>query len=386
MDKFLNNIIKLYELLNKGSSIKDSLEFVFDSFKEDIPCNRVAIALLDGSGKFYSQAIRSDYPPVLEEGYSISLSDTSLCELVNNMTYRIINNYIEYLEKFPQSEPTKMIIQEGIRSSIACPLVTNNICIGVMLFSSKQPDIYNEKHVNLVKTIANNMAISIEKNLLVDDLILASITGFARLVESKDSDTGLHLERMRNYSRIIAEALSKKEKYKAVIDKQYIEDIFKFSPLHDIGKVGIADGILMKPAKLTSEEFEVMKKHAVIGADVLRKASSNLLRNGRHYFDIAIQIAEGHHEKFNGKGYPYGLEGDNIPLAARIVTVADVFDALTSKRVYKNAMNINASLQMLKDESAKSFDPDAVEALLESLDHINEIYGKYQENIDLDIW
>jgi response regulator RpfG family c-di-GMP phosphodiesterase len=232
--------------------------------------------------------------------------------------------------------------------------------------------------------IANQMAITIEKNLLVDELILTTIIGLARLVEAKDSDTGMHLERMQNYSRVIATTLRRIDKYKSIIDNQFINDIFKFSPLHDIGKVGIADGILLKPAKLTPEEFEVMKKHTIIGAEVLRKASTNLLQNGRHFFDMGIEIALSHHEKYNGKGYPYGLSGGAIPLSARIVTVADVFDALTSKRVYKRAMDLDFSLQMITDESGKSFDPDIVEALLNSKEQILEIYEKYHESIDID--
>ncbi|MCX7843377.1 MAG: HD domain-containing protein [Clostridia bacterium] len=384
MDVFLKQVINLYELLNTGTSVNETLAYVFDTFRSHIPYDRIGIALLDTNGNIYSQAVCSDYPLVLKEGYSLNLSETSLNNLVSSKECRIVNNYIEYLKSNPSSKPTELLVQEGISSSLACPLISNNFAFGAILFSSKQPDVYSDTHEIIAKTIANNMAISIEKNLLVDNLILASITGFARLIEAKGSDTGMHLERMQNYSKTIAQSLASNEKYKDIINNQYIDDIFKFSPLHDIGKVGIADGILLKPAKLTIEEFEVMKKHTVIGAEVLRKASNHLLRNGRNFFDIAIQIAEGHHEKYNGKGYPYGLSGSNIPLAARIVAVADVFDALTSKRVYKSAFDIEASLQMIDKESGESFDPDIVAALNESIEQIVKIYKRYQENIDLD--
>jgi len=253
------------------------------------------------------------------------------------------------------------------------------------LFSCRRKDRYNESHAAMAKIISSNMAIILERNLLVDDLILSSVTGLAKLVEAKDSDTGFHLERMQSYSKIIAQALASKEKYANIIDKHFIEDIFKFSPLHDIGKAGIADGILLKPAKYTPEEFEVMKKHTVIGAEILRKSSSNLLRKGKHFFDFAIQIAEGHHEKYNGKGYPYGLSGDSIPLPARIVAIADVFDALTSKRVYKNAYDIETTMQIIDKESGKSFDPDVVEALNDNIEQIVQVYKKYHEQIDLEI-
>jgi len=351
---------------------------------EYIPYDRIGIVLLDNEGNVYSQAVRTEYAPQLQEGFSVSLSDTSLKTVISSKEHRIINNYMDYYSQNPNSESTRLILKEGIMASVACPLVTNDLCFGVLLFSSKTPNIYSDYHVGIVKMIANQMAITIEKNLLVDELILTTIIGLARLVEAKDSDTGMHLERMQNYSRVIATTLRRIDKYKSIIDNQFINDIFKFSPLHDIGKVGIADGILLKPAKLTPEEFEVMKKHTIIGAEVLRKASTNLLQNGRHFFDMGIEIALSHHEKYNGKGYPYGLSGGAIPLSARIVTVADVFDALTSKRVYKRAMDLDFSLQMITDESGKSFDPDIVEALLNSKEQILEIYEKYHESIDID--
>ena len=384
MDNFMNNLVNLYELLNIGISIEGTVEYIFNSFGGYIPYNRIGIAMLDINGKVYSQAVQSDYVPLLKEGYSVDLPYTSLRALIKNREIRILNDYVEHLKQSPNSEPTKLIVDEGIRASIACPLVTNNICIGVILFSSKQKNIYDENHASMAKLIANFMAISIEKNLLVDDLILASITGFARLVEAKDSDTGLHLERMQSYSKIVAESLGKKNKYKNIVTDQYVKDIFKFSPLHDIGKVGIADGILLKPAKLTHEEFEVMKTHTIIGADVLKKASNNLLRSNRHFFDMGIEIVIGHHEKYNGKGYPHGISGDEIPISARIVAAADVLDALTSKRVYKNAIDLESSLQIIAEDSGKSFDPDVVEALFDSKTQVVDIYEKHRENIDLE--
>lgn len=384
MNNFLNKLTSLYELLNKRVSIDETLEYIYNSFMEYIPYDRIGIVLLDNEGNVYSQAVRTEYAPQLQEGFSVSLSDTSLKTVISSKEHRIINNYMDYYSQNPNSESTRLILKEGIMASVACPLVTNDLCFGVLLFSSKTPNIYSDYHVGIVKMIANQMAITIEKNLLVDELILTTIIGLARLVEAKDSDTGMHLERMQNYSRVIATTLRRIDKYKSIIDNQFINDIFKFSPLHDIGKVGIADGILLKPAKLTPEEFEVMKKHTIIGAEVLRKASTNLLQNGRHFFDMGIEIALSHHEKYNGKGYPYGLSGGAIPLSARIVTVADVFDALTSKRVYKRAMDLDFSLQMITDESGKSFDPDIVEALLNSKEQILEIYEKYHESIDID--
>lgn len=384
MNSFLYKLVGLYELLNKRVTVDETLEHLYTTFNEHIPYDRIGIALLDKEGNVYSHAIHTNYMPILKEGFFISLYNTSLKDIVSTKQPRVINNYVEYLKENPNSEPTKLLLEEDIMSSVACPLITNDLCFGILIFSSKSANIYNDIHVDYAKRISNHMAITIEKNLLVDDLILTSITGFARLVEAKDSDTGLHLERMQNYSKIIAMELRYTEKYSKVIDNLFVEDIIRFSPLHDIGKVGIADGILLKPAKLTPEEFEVMKKHTLIGSEVLKKASNNLLRNGRHFFDIGIEIALSHHERYDGKGYPLGLSGEDIPLSARIVMVADVLDALTSKRVYKNAIALDDAINMIVDESGKSFDPIVVQALLDSKDKVMSIYEKYQESIDFE--
>lgn len=382
MEDFYFNLIKLYEFVGLGKSIDEVLESIFKSFNIFIPFDRIGLALLDSDNNIYAFDLKSDYKTSLKSGYSLGIQDTSLNKVIAGKEPRVIEDYSKYLDENPSSEPTKLIVEEGIRSSVTLPLITNEICVGVLFFSSKKVNAYSECHVKMIKAIGNNIAMTIEKDLLVDDLILSSIVGLAKLVEAKDSETGIHVERMQNYSKIIAKTLAKKDKYKDIINSKYIDDIFKFSPLHDIGKVGIADGILLKPAKLTTEEFEVMKTHTIIGAEVLKKASNNHLRKGRHFFDMGIEIALYHHERFNGEGYPYGLKGEEIPLPARIVTGADVFDALISKRVYKNAMDVEYAFKMIADEKGKLFDPDVVDAIFESKAEIMEVYEKYKENFE----
>ncbi|PKM94563.1 MAG: hypothetical protein CVU84_10895 [Firmicutes bacterium HGW-Firmicutes-1] len=384
MDGFLYKLVGLYELLNKRVSVEETLEHLYKTFKDYIPYDRISIALLDNEGNIFSHDLLSHYEPTLKKGFSMKLENTSLKNIISSKQPRVINNYVEYMYENLNSESTKLMLNEGIMASLACPLITNDLCFGILLFSSKTINIYKDEHVYFAKMISNNIAITIEKNLLVDDLILTSITGFARLVEAKDSDTGVHLDRMQNYSKIIAIELQKTEGYSELISNSFIDDIIRFSPLHDIGKVGIADGILLKPAKLTPEEFEVMKKHTIIGSEVLKKASNNLLRNGKNFFEVGIEIALCHHEKYNGQGYPFGLSGDDIPLSARIVMVADVFDALTSKRVYKSAIAVEDAIEIIIDESGKSFDPNVVQALLDSKARILEVYQKYHETVDFD--
>jgi len=382
MGVFASKVIGLYETLNRGCTPSDILDRLYKEFREDIPFERVSIVLTNNEGQIYLNELRHKKASNMLQGRLVDAEDTSLSEVFRRQEPRIINDYQDYFAQKPSSELTAMLLEEGIRSSMAYPWVVNVIGIGALIFASSTPNAYNGDLLAKARILANILAVAVEKTILVDDLILASITGLAKLVEAKDSETGLHLQRIQNYSKIIAEQLSTTSKYQRVIDEQFIEDIYKFSPLHDIGKVGIADGILLKPAKLTEEEFAVMKRHTVIGAEVLKKSSNNLLRRGRHFFDMAIQIALGHHEKYDGTGYPYGLAGEAIPLSARIVSLADVFDALTSKRVYKQPIDIDVSFKMVADESGSHFDPDIVQAMLDRRLDIIEICELYKENIE----
>jgi len=203
--------------------------------------------------------------------------------------------------------------------------------------------------------------------LAAKDAVLATqdITVFAlaKLAEHRDQDTGEHLERIRSYSQLLAEHLGQNGPYASQIDKTFLDDLFRASPLHDIGKVGVPDSILLKPGKLTKDEFETMKRHAVIGANSLRETVGG--RECGSFLDMAVDVAHHHHERFDGSGYPDGLIGLDIPLSARIVALADVFDALTSKRVYKGAIAPEDAMEMIVNESGRHFDPLIVDAFLD---------------------
>lgn len=188
----------------------------------------------------------------------------------------------------------------------------------------------------------------------------AAVFALARLAESRDPEMGEHLERIRAYCRILAVHLAHEGPYAAQIDAEFIEELERSGPLHDIGKVGIPDAILLKPGRLTPDEYEVMKRHAVIGSEALRQTAQHTRSGG--FLRMAVDIARSHHERFDGSGYPDGLRGDEIPLAARIVALADVYDALTSARVYKPAYDPIVVKAMIEQEDGWYFDPAIVEA------------------------
>lgn len=198
-----------------------------------------------------------------------------------------------------------------------------------------------------------------------------AIFALAKLAESRDPETGEHLERMRNYSRILAEDLARNGPYTDEITSTFIDDLYRSSPLHDIGKVGIPDAILLKPARLTPEEFEIMKQHAVIGARALVETAEQ--NRCGSFLAMAIQITRHHHERYNGRGYPDALAADRIPLSARIVALADVYDALTSPRVYKPAYEPEIARQMIEDERGQHFDPVIVDAFARRYEEFLEL-------------
>lgn len=209
---------------------------------------------------------------------------------------------------------------------------------------------------------------------------LATIFAMSKLAESRDPETGQHLERVREYCRALALRLGKEERYRPFIDRGFVDNIYAASPLHDIGKVGVPDHILQKPGRLTDEERETMKTHTTVGAETLRAV--NALHPGNAFIRMGIEIAEGHHEKWDGSGYPRGLKGEDNPLSARIAALADVYDALTSKRCYKEADNHENATGIILAERGRHFDPAVADAFAEVEHEFRKIRTFYHEQAD----
>ena len=186
------------------------------------------------------------------------------------------------------------------------------------------------------------------------------ISFMAEVVENRDDNTGGHIRRTAKYVDGIAKELKRRGGYSDILTDRYMENMMVAAPLHDIGKIHIPDAVLNKPGRLTEEEFEIMKTHTTAGEELLAHAKEELGES--EYLIMAVEMAAYHHEWWNGNGYPYGISGEEIPLAARIMAVADVFDALTSKRCYKDAMPLEKAYAIIREESGTHFDPVIVEA------------------------
>jgi putative two-component system response regulator len=194
-----------------------------------------------------------------------------------------------------------------------------------------------------------------------------TVVRLSKAAEYRDPETGAHILRMAHYSELIGKALG--------LPQEVYELLLEAAPLHDIGKVGIADNILLKPGRLTADEFEIMKRHAVFGYEILKESSSKVLQAG-------AEIARAHHERFDGSGYPYGLAGEAIPIFSRIVAVADVFDALTSERPYKKAWSLESAAEHIKESAGSHFDPVCVDVFFAQWAGVLEIRKRFQDQED----
>ena len=205
------------------------------------------------------------------------------------------------------------------------------------------------------------------------------IVTMADMVESRDSDTGAHVQKTAAYVRIILEGLKRKGYYAGKLTPKFMTDCESSAPLHDVGKINIPDAVLNKPGKLTDEEFEIMKTHTTAGREIMEKAINTV--KGGSYLKEARNMAGYHHERWDGKGYPEGLHGEVIPLSARIMAVADVFDALTSPRVYKPAFPLEKALEIITEGAGKQFDPKVVEVFMDALPEVKLVLKKYNGTV-----
>jgi len=206
-----------------------------------------------------------------------------------------------------------------------------------------------------------------------------TIMVMASLAETRDNETGMHIRRTQNYVKVLAEGLREASPYSDQLDEAMIALLYKSAPLHDIGKVGIPDGILLKPGKLTSEEFMTMKRHAELGANIIASAEQSL-ETPSSFLRFAREIAHHHHENWDGSGYPAGLAGEGIPLSARLMAVADVYDALISKRCYKLPMTHGEACDLITTDSGRKFDPVLVEMFQRKADDFAAIAREFADN------
>lgn len=280
-------------------------------------------------------------------------------------------------EEADESEGFKVGAVDYINKPIS-PAITK-ARIATHLNLSKARQALQEQNLALEYAVRQR---TLEIQLTQDITTLA----MASLAETRDNETGNHIRRTQNYVKLLAETLRHHDDFKETLDSDRVIDLlYKSAPLHDIGKVGIADNILLKPGKLDDDEFVVMKTHAQLGGLAIEKAEGELgeaihdVLGGQSFLHFAREIANYHHEKWDGSGYPEGLKGDDIPLSARLMAVADVYDALISKRVYKPAFPHDKAVSIIRDGSGSHFDPRIVAAFLAVEEEVKAIATRYSD-------
>lgn len=375
----LATLLRLTDEINQASTLDETLQLVFDRFPVFLPIEWTGIL----------RSIRNNTRYHLDNRYGsvpYDISENEQFESAGSLFLQTAESgkpFCSCVELLPdddweQDAFIQRMQQIHLRSFFYLPLISNPLENAVLVLATTAEDAYDASHLEFLTNIAGQVGHSFNKTIGMESLVISTVKGLAKLAESRDPETGDHLFRMSHYSALIADELSKTDQYRDYIDTGYIRDILTFAPMHDIGKVGINDSILLKNGKLDEAEYREMQRHPTIGGAVLRQCEKQMNAVGRSIFQLGIEIAEGHHEKFDGSGYPSQVKGKDIPLSARIVAAADVFDALTSKRPYKEAWPIDKAMEYIESQAGKHFDPDIIAAMKKAMPTILSLYEKHK--------
>jgi len=362
--------------VNKHLPLKDKLVSTHKSLSELFPfIVRVAVALYDSETKVLKTYLHSSETDNPLEHYQTLLDNApSLKKILDKGLPRVINNLLTFDNG--SHEHTRRIGRGGYAASYTLPIFNEGDFIGFIFFNSDKTDVFTESVLRHIDVYAHMITLMVINELSSIKTLTAAVKTTGHITHMRDPETGSHLDRMSRYSRLIAAELA--ESYD--LDDDYIEHIFMFSPLHDIGKIAIPDNILLKPGQLNDAEKDIMRTHVYKGCEIIDELLQNFGLNNVKHMDILRNIAEGHHEAMNGSGYPAGTKGESIPLEARIVAVADVFDALTSKRSYKEAWSNDRAIEAIQELAGEKLDQNCVNALLRNMDQVEVIQKQFKEN------
>ncbi len=337
--------------------------------------SRVAVALYDPATdllRTFAYSSKVDSPLT---HYQAKLSDCqSLAEVVASRQSRVVNDLSIFNES--THAHAQLIYSAGYRSSYTVPMIWEGKFFGFLFFNSEQTDVFDDRALSELDVLAHMIILLVYNERSNVRTLMATVKSALELTHSRDPETGFHLERMSRYARLIAKFVAKENG----LSDDYVEHVYLFAPLHDLGKLTIPDRILLKAGKLTEDEFSIMKTHAEEGRRLIDKLLENYGLRGISHVNVLRNIAMHHHEAFDGSGYPDRLAGESIPLEARIVTVADVFDALTSRRPYKQPWTIEEAFAHLRSLAGVKYDAACVDALVNHPDEVEDIQRAFRED------
>ncbi len=270
---------------------------------------------------------------------------------------------------------SRRILDDGFRASYTLPMFMNQRLFGFVFFDSRRPGVFTADVLPDFDLFGHLVSFVMINELAAIRTLLAAIRTARDMTRQRDAETGRHVDRMARFSRLIALELADRHGF----DDEYIEHVFMFAPLHDIGKIGVADDLLLKPGRLTADEMRLMRTHVDKGRELVDSMLRNFGLDSFQHVEMLLNIVQHHHEAPDGSGYPRGLTGSQIPIEARIVAVADVFDALTSSRPYKRPWSQVEAFVALERLAGSALDRDCVEALIRRADEVREIRRRFRD-------
>jgi len=338
--------------------------------------HRMAVALYDDKTDLLKTFVHSSQPENELDQYESRLSDSrTLSTIRASGQARIVNDLSVFSGR--DAVHVQKIRGMGLSSSYTLPILDGDRFFGFVFFNSRLTGVFTGPTLHCLDLIAHLLSLTVIQEICRLETLTGAVNTARNFTHHRDNETGEHLERMARYSRLIAQHVAGEQ----ALDDEFVEHLFLFAPLHDIGKIAIADDILLKPGKLDEHEYAIMKTHPEKGAAIIDSMLSNLGLGRYHYSNLLRNITLHHHEMVDGSGYPHGLRGDQIPLEARIVAVADIFDALTSRRPYKAAWSLDAALAEITAMAERNkLDEACVQALTANPEKVAEIYRQFLEN------
>lgn len=361
---------------NVGETLVVDLSELHERLRAIAPLNalaRIAVAIYDAKTDVLHTFIQSNdgEPPL--SNYVAKLSDvSSLVEIAKSGAPRVVDDLCVF---GAGSEHSRQLVGHGYRSSYTVPLIRNGQLRGFLFFNAMEKAFFTPMVIAQLWPYAQIAVLSTLIELDKIQVLQAAISTLRQISRQRDEETGAHLQRMSRYARMIAEALAQTHH----LDDEYIEFLFHFSTLHDVGKVAIPDSILLKPGRLDPQELAAMRMHVEKGRQIVDSMVAEFDMGELAHIDILLNIVSYHHENWDGSGYPFGLSGDAIPLEARITAVADVFDALTNTRPYKRAWSNEDAFAYLMQMRGIKFYPPAVDAFLARRTDIALVQQQFRE-------
>ncbi|MFQ5596455.1 MAG: HD-GYP domain-containing protein [Nitrospiria bacterium] len=338
--------------------------------------DRISVAVYDAKTdilKSYSHSSGGKDPL---SHYQAKLSDSqSLNDIFKTGSPRVINN-LDCLRSY-RKEHILRILKQGYRASYTMPMVMNGIFFGFVFFDSNRAHSLGSDVVHDLNLFGHLISLTVINHLMTIQTMLATVKAARSITRFRDMETGTHLDRMSHYARLIARDLAGVYHF----SDEFIEHVFLFAPLHDIGKIGVPDAILQKAGRLSESEYAVMKSHAEKGREIIDAILEDFGPESLQQIAIMRNIVESHHEHVDGRGYPHGKQGEAIPIEARIISVADIFDALTSARPYKTAWTNEEAFTELRRISGTQLDEACVEALIGHPREVEAIQKRFKDDL-----